>query len=127
MTNNRQRKITPEEKNLWNAAMNGGTKVPPSLPPNIAPISIPKTKLPTRLPPPSTTLDCHGMTLNEAYQATMAHISGWRGRAKSLVVITGKSGTMCLEFPGWVSSHKDVSKVEQMNGGGAFRLRLKKV
>ena len=117
------RKPSPEELKLWTEVMSGALKIPTN---TVVERSSAKPKLPQRLPPPSTTLDCHGMTLSEAHQATMAHIQGWTGLARNLVVITGRSGRMCQEFPAWVVGHKSVAKVEPLNGGGAFHIKLRK-
>lgn len=49
-----------------------------------------------------------------------------RGTRKGITVVTGKSGPICREFPLWMEGHPSVRDVEELNGGGAFRVRFKK-
>jgi DNA-nicking Smr family endonuclease len=76
-------------------------------------------------PKPASTLDLHGFTVQDAFYATKQFIN--RPNAPLvLTIITGKSGTICREFPEWCWRLDRVRSVTQMNGGGAFEVRLKK-
>lgn len=71
-----------------------------------------------------TTLDLHGLTIRQAFEATRELIAN--GRAASLThvtVITGRSGQIRQEFPIWLETF-GVRRYAELNGGGAFKIRL---
>ena len=75
----------------------------------------------------SPVLDLHGLTVHDAYQQSMNHISmakskGWR----YVTIITGLSGQINIEFPRWFSNHPMVRSIEHKRGGGAWEIWLKK-
>ena len=69
-----------------------------------------------------TTLDLHGMTVQEAYMATVDFINS--RTQNTITIITGKSGQICQEFPEWMNLNRHVRSWEELNGGGAFRIIL---
>ncbi|CAM6054947.1 unnamed protein product [Sphagnum tenellum] len=76
---------------------------------------------------PAGTVDLHGMTIAEAHSKVLATLDLWRGKAKSITFITGQSGGIRSEFVHWLSDHAAIRRIEPMNGGGAFKVFLKKV
>lgn len=69
-----------------------------------------------------TTLDLHGFTTQQAHQITLGFLDSRKG---TVTVITGKSGDICKEFPTWAALHPKVRSCQQMNGGGAFLIKLR--
>ena len=84
---------------------------------------------PPRLPvlietTPATVLDLHGYTVHDAFYATKAFLS--RPNApRVLTVITGRSGRISHEFMDWLFQFPRVQSCTQLNGGGAYEIRLK--
>jgi DNA-nicking Smr family endonuclease len=72
--------------------------------------------------PAPTTLDLHGFTVQEAYQVARRFLNDREG---TVTVITGRSGEICKEFPTWAALHPNVRTCSQMNGGGAFLIKLR--
>jgi hypothetical protein len=72
--------------------------------------------------PRASQLDLHGLTLVEAHTATMNLVAA---TDRSVTVVTGISGVIKKEFPHWFD-HLPHIKIEEMNGGGAFRLFFRK-
>jgi DNA-nicking Smr family endonuclease len=70
-----------------------------------------------------TTLDLHGMTLAEAHATTNAFLAHCHER--SVTIVTGISGAIHREFPHWLDKHP-IGRIEPMNGGGAFRVHLRR-
>ena len=73
------------------------------------------------------TLDLHGLNLEQAHGRSndflaMAHRLG----VPSVLVITGKSGQIAREFTVWAELTGLVRRVEPENGGGAFRVHLRR-
>ena len=113
------RHLTPEESELWNKVMSGTLQIcKQSLPPIPTP-----TPVKPKIHYPKKCVDLHGMTIQEAHAITLHQLDIWKNVAKSLVFITGKSGIIRQEFLHWV---QHAGKVETLNGGGAFRVFLKK-
>ena len=115
----RERQATSEEIELWLQVMNGTAKIerqPLSQPPQARP---PK---PRPQPVPSRTVDLHGLTLAQAHDRILAQLDLWKGLTRSLVFVTGKSGLIRQEFSRWLQHHSAVSRIETLNGGGAFRV-----
>ncbi len=72
------------------------------------------------------TLDLHGMTLAQAYDAVHNHVQQGHQTHAYVTVITGKSGVMQGELPDWVRNMQGIRMCEPINGGGAFRISFKK-
>lgn len=73
-----------------------------------------------------TTLDLHGMTVQQAYQTTLAFIiSAAQHKVSRVTVITGRSGQIRAEFRFWVEHHPKVRQIAALNGGGAFSLKIR--
>lgn len=68
-------------------------------------------------------LDLHGYTVAEAYDRLRAHLEQTERR---LIVVTGRSGLIRQEFAAWLERDQRIVRVEELNGGGAFRLHLRK-
>lgn len=75
---------------------------------------------------PRHTLDLHGMTLAQAYQAVQHHVQQGVHAYAYVTIITGKSGIMQGELPDWVRNMQGIRMCEPINGGGAFRISFKK-
>jgi DNA-nicking Smr family endonuclease len=71
-------------------------------------------------------LDLHNLTIREAHTRSLAFIdcAHEAGRG-SIEIITGKSGEIRREFETWARLHPRVRGVEPLNGGGAFRIKLR--
>ncbi len=69
-----------------------------------------------------STIDLHGMTIQEAYFFTIDFLKNTPH--KTVTVITGKSGDICREFPMWLNRVPSVRTFIELNGGGAFEVRL---
>lgn len=118
------RGLRDEEKKLWED-FTQGVKLEPSN-------SLP---LPTRTTRPqvqdisfSTVLDLHNYTIQQAYEASSAHLEqAFYLRIKKVQHITGKSGQISQEFETWASLHPRVRKIRKQNDGGAWLLWLKKL
>ncbi len=77
------------------------------------------------VPSQPTTLDLHGMTLQEAHRATLDFIAG-SGSHKKLTIITGKSGQIRQEFERWLEGIAKIHSVKPKCDGGAFTVRILK-
>ncbi len=74
-----------------------------------------------------TTLDLHGMTLDQAHAAVRRMVADAQHCGlKHVNIITGLSGPIRREFPFWVEQLSQVRRFETLNGGGAFKLHLVK-
>lgn len=93
------------------------------------PITLPSQQTPSSRPSEARTgghLDLHGLTAQVAYTAFQAFVGGSVGRYKSVTVVTGRSGLIRREFEHWIAAHPDIRRAEPLNGGGAFRVYLRK-
>lgn len=68
---------------------------------------------------PPSTIDLHGMTVQDAYHTALDFLA--QTPYRKVVVITGKSGTIRQEFPEWLARSSAISYSE-LNGGGAFEV-----
>lgn len=82
---------------------------------------------PTPQPNPFTpVIDLHGMTLCDAHNATVAFIQmAERHSCKTVTVITGRSGSICGEFPAWCESIPAANAVVLNNNGGSYTVKLR--
>lgn len=78
------------------------------------------------LPAPRYDVDLHGDSVHGAYERVRDTVSRARhaGRGE-IVVVTGRSGSIRVEFPDWAALNPEVRGCEPMNGGGAYRVRLR--
>ena len=118
----RVRSATPEEVELWHSVMNGTTQIHRQ--------TLPTSPTP-RAPRPqpmslSRTVDLHGLTLEQAHRRTIEQLDAWKGLTRNLVFVTGKSGRIREEFSRWLEGYPGVSRVETLDGGGAFRVHYPK-
>lgn len=116
--------MRPEDEELWKQVTEG--LIPLVFTPTAAAIR-PSARSFAHYRPFRRTLDLHGMTLNEAHAQTKrvvyeAKIYG----LKYVTIITGLSGQIRREFPFWVEALPEARRVEALNGGGAFKVFLKK-
>ncbi len=68
-------------------------------------------------------LDLHGMTVADAYDATVEFLS--TSDRKEVTVITGKSGVIRREFEFWLEQIDVVHSYSVGHDGGAFLIRLR--
>lgn len=72
-------------------------------------------------------IDLHGLTLNKAHGATKLFVRlAYQAKLKKIVVVTGKSGQICAEFPAWCNGIPEIASIQKMPNGGSFSVRLKK-
>ena len=76
-----------------------------------------------------TILDLQGITVQSAYECAYRFIyESYIYNIKRIIIITGKSGVICMECIRWLHTEKFlryVQRVEVMNGGGAIRITLR--
>ena len=81
-------------------------------------------------------LDLHGLTIEQAYQALRQFIVlHARAQSKIITIITGKGtknkeGLIHHEILNWLDTpffREKINEFQWLNGGGALRIRLKKV
>lgn len=120
MTHQRNdRQITDEERKFWLRVM--------SLPLFINPVIIKQTREAAERSTFNRQLDLHGYTVQDAWHKVNSYIDeAKRLGIMEVVVITGKSGDICKEFPSWVSYRIDVISCKPQNDGGAFTLKFKR-
>lgn len=116
--------MSPEDEAVWKQATVG---IKPIERKPVPPAPSPRGRIAIRAQQFSPFLDLHGFTVEGAFEATQrlvyeARVYGLR----YVTVVTGKSGLICCEFPSWVELIPAVSRIEPMNGGGAFTVYLKK-
>lgn len=112
------RHLTPEEVELWNKVVAGSIQLQRQQY-ITQPLSLPTKSTKNQ---PKKCIDLHGMSIQQAHATTLQHLEFWKDQTKSIVFITGKSGIIREEFCHWVQN----AKIEPLNGGGAFRVFLKK-
>jgi dsDNA-specific endonuclease/ATPase MutS2 len=72
-------------------------------------------------------IDLHGLTTQQAFERAGAFIAqAYDAGLGSVVVVTGKSGAICREFPHWMENHPRARRCTPENGGGAYRVLLAK-
>jgi DNA-nicking Smr family endonuclease len=76
--------------------------------------------------PLSHDIDLHGDTVHAAH----ARVAGAVGRARAegrreIVVVTGRSGRIRVEFPTWAALDPRVRSVRPIRGDGAFLVRVR--
>jgi DNA-nicking Smr family endonuclease len=115
--------LTPQEQELWAQTV---ARLDAQLPPVtvLAPVSKPVKN--TTRPPSSATIDLHGLTLDSAHKLVLERIGSASLENRSLLFITGKSGLIRQEFSRWLENHASVRQVEELNGGGAFRVHFRR-
>lgn len=82
--------------------------------------------LPLARPPLPDAIDLHGLPVHDAYRATLFFLACAKDAHRAVTVITGRSGAIRREFPFWVAHRPEVRRCEALNGGGAFRLHLRR-
>lgn len=86
----------------------------------------PLSALPLALPALPSEIDLHGLPVHDAYRVTLAFLVRAKDVHREVTVITGRSGSIRREFPHWVERRAEVRRCEPLNGGGAFRLHLRR-
>jgi DNA-nicking Smr family endonuclease len=70
-------------------------------------------------------LDLHGMTIQKAHETVDAFVRTSRQRGeKRVLVITGRSGDICREFPEWMSQNPVVRRTMIRRDRGSFIVTL---
>ncbi len=127
--------LSSDDLSLWEAIKKtlspltkNKAREPVSMPPKLRVRRAPEREL-------LYTLDLHGLTVEEAYQALrrfiMIHI---RQNTKIITIITGKGspqkeGLIHREIAGWLETPFFTEKINQtrwLNGGGAIEIMLKR-
>ena len=75
------------------------------------------------LPPEPREIDLHGLTIQDAFENVMAFLDC--SPYRRVLVITGKSGQICKEFPYWAEKHSRVRKIEPARDNGSFWVNLR--
>ncbi len=109
------RKLSKDEKAIWkrvtDTVARPGVSAPTLVP--IAPVLAPPARV--------WVLDLHGLKVMEAFEKTKSILDEAKAAdARSVLIITGRSGTIRKEFPEWISNYR----YELLNGGGAFRVAI---
>ena len=108
--------------------VSGRVKEPRSLPKKLKVHAVPERTL-------ITTLDLHGMTVEDAYQTLKRFISVHeRAESRVITVVTGKGsaqkeGLIHHEIQNWLETkffQDKIQTVRWLNGGGALEIRLKR-
>jgi dsDNA-specific endonuclease/ATPase MutS2 len=116
--------MTQEDADLWKRVTEGSS---PLLPKPSAPVIRPDAPPVRRQRARFTTLDLHGLTLQQAHSEVLTLIrEAKHAGLKYVTVITGLSGQIRREFTYWVEHRPEVRKIDCLNGGGAFKIFLKK-
>lgn len=72
-------------------------------------------------------LDLHGLTLNQAFDQTKRFLYHAHGAGlKEVVIITGRSGAICAEFPAWTTTIPIITRYAILPNGGSFKVSLRK-
>lgn len=72
-------------------------------------------------------VDLHGLTVADAHRRVDEVIAmAAHHHEEHVTIVTGRSGIIRREFEHWVAGKAGVAGIEELNGGGAFRLRLRK-
>ncbi len=72
-------------------------------------------------------LDLHGLTVAQAHAQFKSFITQNSLRnSKYVTIITGLSGIIQREFPFWTISMPEIRRIETLNGGGAFKVYLRR-
>lgn len=73
-------------------------------------------------------VDLHGDTVHAAHARVRRAVAEARSEGRrEMVVVTGLSGRIRVEFPSWAALDPNVRAMEPLRGGGAFRLSLRPV
>jgi DNA-nicking Smr family endonuclease len=117
--------MTPEDKELWKQVTEG--TVPLVFRPVAAVIRPHARRAIMHAGQFRTTLDLHGYTIHQAHAESRAFIQTAATRdLKFVIIITGLSGGIKKEFIHWAELMPQVRKVEELNGGGAYKVYFKK-
>lgn len=71
-------------------------------------------------------LDCHGMTVQFAYELCRQFLQyHFDLQTKSVTIITGRSGIINVEFPTWMEFNQSVRNIKQCENKGSWIVNLK--
>jgi len=115
--------MTPDDKKYWEAVTKSVI-----LDASFPKISSPRAVLSVRGERyMRTTLDLHGYGLNDArFESVMFIKDAKKFKLKYVRIVTGLSGQIRREFPLWLENIPEIRRYEVLNGGGAFKIFLKK-
>lgn len=105
--------MTPEDARLWNAL--ASTVTPLGRPRGLRP-------RPRYCEPEPHQIDLHGMVIRDAHEAVIQFLSETTYR--QVLVITGRSGEICREFPTWAERHPRVRSIKLSRDGGSYWVKL---
>jgi dsDNA-specific endonuclease/ATPase MutS2 len=116
--------VSEADRKLWQAYV---SDVTPLSHVHVTPTPAPVPRItPSVTQHVSPILDLHGMTLQDAHALVQSEISQSQHTFKYMTFITGKSGQMQKEFPDWLRHHPHVSRVDETNTGGAYKVWFKR-
>jgi len=113
--------ISERDRSLWKRIASTVTRLglPQPCRPAMMPIIMSSIAFPT-------TLDLHGYKIHDAYLKTIEYLKNARyHNLKTVIIITGKSGKINEEFPYWLDKMSFIRSINQINGGGAWRVIIK--
>ena len=105
--------MTPEDTRLWNALAS-----------TVTPLGGPRGHRP-RLPysePEPRQIDLHGKTIRDAHDSVVSFIDMTSYR--QVLVITGRSGEICREFPIWAERHPRIRSIKPSRDGGSHFVKI---
>lgn len=122
--------MSPEDRQLWNE-VTAGVKPLRRKPVSLwEPVRRIQRYFREHYPPTPqarTFLDLHGMTIETAFVETNRLVSeAHRLGLKHVMIVTGRSGAIRREFPTWMAANPVVRQSDAINGGGAFKIFLKR-
>lgn len=117
------RKLSEQEKTLWDNYTRGVVESPR----NVAPVEVPRTRPQVQDISFKPVLDLHNLTIQQAHDAVVEHLEqAFYLSVKKVQHITGKSGQISQEYESWATLHPRVRKIEKQNDGGAWKVWIRK-
>jgi DNA-nicking Smr family endonuclease len=118
------KQLSEEDEKVWTAFTQSG--ITPS-PRNVIVPESSKVRPEVKDISFSTVLDLHNLTLQQAHEASNAHLEqAYYLGIRKVQHITGKSGQISQEFETWARLNPRVRKIQKQNDGGAWLLWLVK-
>lgn len=118
------KQLSEDDKKVWDSFIQTGITPQPR---NVVVAETPKTRPEVKSISFSTVLDLHHLTLQQAHEASNAHLEqAYYLGIRKVQHITGKSGQISQEFETWAKLNPRVRKIQKQNDGGAWLLWLVK-
>lgn len=74
----------------------------------------------------SQVIDIHGLSIAEAYAAWLDFVTANHTLGYSVVTVITGHGMIRSELPQWVTGDPLIRNLEELKGGGAFRLHFRR-